>query len=192
MIFKQLDAGWDRNFAYFVADEDSREAAVIDPGSSPEEVLNLLQASDLRLKYIVNTHDHPDHTRGNSVLASSTKAQIAMHELAQSPHDVDLKDGDVINLGTLELHIIHTPGHTKDSICILAEGELITGDTLFVGSVGRTWSEQGAREECSSIRDKLMKLDPKTRVWPGHNYGPRPSSTIGDELRENPSVSHSA
>ena len=188
MIFKQINAGWDRNFSYLIADEDSKEAAIIDPGSSPEEVVNLLQGNDLTLKYIINTHDHPDHTGGNAVLTDSTKARVAMHETARSPRDVDLKDGDIVNHGKLEMHIIHTPGHTKDSICILVENELVTGDTLFVGKVGGTGSEQDAREEYDSIHNKLMKLDPKTRVCPGHDYGPRPSSTIEDELRENPFI----
>jgi len=188
MIFKQLSAGGDRNFSYFIADKTPGEAAIVDPGPSTDEVMELIKVNDLNLKYIINTHDHYDHTGGNSTLAKSTGAQIAMHRLAHSKHNIDLKDGDILNLGSLTMRIIHTPGHTSDSICILVENELVTGDTLFVGKVGGTGFGQDARDEYDSLHEKLMKLPPDTRVWPGHDYGVRPSSTIGDELRENPFI----
>jgi glyoxylase-like metal-dependent hydrolase (beta-lactamase superfamily II) len=111
-----------------------------------------------------------------------------MHESARSTHDIDLADGMSLPFGTTVLHIIHTPGHTPDSICILAGGDLITGDTLFVGKVGGTGFGADARSEYESLHGKLMTLPPDTRVWPGHDYGVRPSSTIGDELLENPFI----
>ena len=188
MIFKQFNAGGDRNFSYVVGDELSGETSVIDSGLSPEAVLKFIKENGLRLKYIINTHDHFDHTGGNSLLAKSTGAKIAMHETARSPHDIELKDGDILKLGSLSMRIIHTPGHTSDSICVLAGKELVTGDTLFVGKVGGTGYGQDARDEYESLHDKLMKLPPDTRVWPGHDYGIHPSSTIGDELKENPFI----
>ena len=188
MIFKQLNAGGDRNFSYIIADEKSKEAAVIDPGLPLSEVTRFLTGKGLKLKYIINTHDHYDHMGGNKVLAETTGAKIAMHESAYSAHDIDLKDGDVLNLGTTPLRIIHTPGHTSDSICIYAGNELVTGDTLFVGKVGGTGYGQDARNEYNSLHDKLMTLPSETGVWPGHDYGVLPSSTIGDELRENPFI----
>jgi len=188
MIFKQFNAGGDRNFSYVVGDELSGETSVIDPGISPREVLKFIEGNGLKLKYIINTHDHFDHTGGNSFLAKSTGAKIAMHESARSPHDIELKDGDTLKLGSLSMRIIHTPGHTSDSICILAGKELVTGDTLFVGKVGGTGYGQDARDEYESLHEKLLKLPPDTRVWPGHDYGVRPSSTIGDELKENPFI----
>ncbi len=190
MIFRQLNAGGDRNFSYFSADELTKEAAVIDPGIYPDEVLNFIEQNGYKLKYIINTHDHFDHTGGNAVLVNRTGAQIAMHENAHSRHDIDLKDGDEFCLGSLSLSVIHTPGHTHDSLCILVEKELVTGDTLFVGKVGGTGYGQDARDEYNSLHEKLMKLPPETRVWPGHDYGVRPSSTIGDELKENPFILH--
>ena len=188
MLFKQLNAGGDRNFSYVIAYESSGETSVIDPGLSPEAVLKFIKENGLRLKYIINTHDHFDHTGGNSLLAKSTGAKIAMHETARSPHDIDLRGGDILKLGSLSIRIIHTPGHTPGSICVLAGKELVTGDTLFVGKVGGTGYGQDARDEYKSLHEKLMKLPPDTRVWPGHDYGVRPSSTIGDEIKENPFI----
>jgi len=188
MICAQIRSGGDRNFSYVIADESSREAAVVDPGSPPEDELRFLERNRLTLHYIINTHDHFDHTGGNAALVRKTCAPVAMHESARSTHDIDLADGMSLPFGTTVLHIIHTPGHTPDSICILAGGDLITGDTLFVGKVGGTGFGADARSEYESLHGKLMTLPPDTRVWPGHNYGVRPSSTIGDELRENPFI----
>lgn len=188
MFFKQLKAGGDRNFSYIIADETTCEAAVIDPASSPDEELSVLKQRGLTLKYIINTHDHFDHTGGNVFLAERTGAKIAMHESARSHCDIGMGDGDVLLLGSLGLKIIHTPGHTYDSICILVEKELVTGDTLFVGKVGGTGYGSDARDEYDSLHNKLMTLPADTRVWPGHDYGVRPSSTIGDEKCENPFI----
>lgn len=188
MLFRQLQAGGDRNFSYVIADEISGHAAVIDPGDPPNSELQVIRSGSFKLIYIINTHDHFDHTGGNLALAAETGAEIAMHESSHSKHDIELHDGDVLNLGSIPMKIIHTPGHTPDSICILAGDELITGDTLFVGKIGGTGLGRDARDEYDSIHSRLMTLPPETRVWPGHNYGVRPSSTIGDELRTNPFI----
>lgn len=188
MTVLQLDGGGDRNYSYLVADEGTKEAAIIDPGGPPTSETMALAKGGYSLRYIINTHDHFDHTGGNRALAEATGAPVAMHASAQSHHDIELQDGDTLPLGGEELRILHTPGHTPDSICILAGGDLITGDTLFVGKVGGTGFGQDARDEYASLHDKLMVMPPETRVWPGHNYGVRPSSTIGDELRENPFI----
>ncbi len=188
MIFKQMDGGGDRNFSYLIAADSLKKAVVIDPGINPNDILHFIDTYGFKLKYIINTHDHFDHTGGNALLAKRTGAQIAMHENAHSRHDIDLKDSGVLNLGSLLMMIIHTPGHTRDSICIHVGNELITGDTLFVGKVGGTGYGQDALDEYNSLHEKLMKLPPETRVWPGHDYGVRSSSTIGDELKENPFI----
>ena len=188
MILKQINAGGDRNFSYIIADEQTGEVAVVDPGGNPTNEQAFLKDKNLKLKYIINTHGHYDHTGGNSILAQVTGAEIAMHEYAGQGCDIGLRDGDVLKLGSLDLHIIHTPGHTNDSICILVEKEVVTGDTLFVGKVGGTGFGNDARDEYKSLHEKLMSLPEDTRVWPGHDYGVRPSSTIGGELRENPFI----
>ncbi|HUT63942.1 MAG TPA: MBL fold metallo-hydrolase [Anaerolineae bacterium] len=188
MFFKQIMAGGDRNFSYIVADELTGEAAVIDPGMGAEEILLCLGNNGLTLMYIINTHAHFDHTAGNTMLSRHTGAKIAVYTSATPRKDLGLSDGDELKLGSLNLRIIHTPGHTEDSICVLAGKELMTGDTLFVGKVGGTGYGKDARSEYESIHNKLMTLPPETRVWPGHDYGVRASSTIGDEKRENPFI----
>ena len=189
MLFTQIRAnGGDRNFSYVIGDEQSREAAVIDPGFPPEPEWDYLEAERLRLRFIISTHDHSDHTGGNRILAARTSARVALHESARSEHDLPLHDGDSLRLGSLELRVIHTPGHTIDSICILVEGDLFSGDTLFVGKVGGTGFGEDARMEYDSLHRRLMALPPEVRVWPGHDYGVRPYSTIGDERRENPFI----
>ncbi|MHB9028435.1 MAG: hydroxyacylglutathione hydrolase family protein [Candidatus Latescibacterota bacterium] len=188
MILEQIPAGGDRNFSYGVADEDSHEAAVVDPGFPPARELDFLQRNGLILRYIINTHGHSDHTGGNEMLAAQTGSRIAVHASSRLRHDIDLRDGDVLRLGNTELHIIHTPGHTADSLCILVQGNLITGDTLFVGKVGGTGYGRDARDEYESLHRKLLTLPPETHILPGHDYGVRPSSRIGDELRENPFI----
>ncbi|MBT4483084.1 MAG: MBL fold metallo-hydrolase, partial [Candidatus Latescibacteria bacterium] len=110
MIFKQIKAGGDRNFSYIIADEQTGEAAVIDPGGNPVNEQAILKDKNLKLKYIINTHGHYDHTGGNSILAQVTGAEIAMHESAGQGQDIGLRDEDVLKLGSLDLHIIHTPG----------------------------------------------------------------------------------
>ena len=189
MLFTQIRAmDGDRNFSYVIGDESSREAAVIDSGSPPETEWKYLDKERLLLRYIISTHDHYDHTGGNRILAARSGARIALHASARSEHDLPLRDNDILKLGALELRVIHTPGHTPDSICILAGENLCTGDTLFVGKVGGTGYGDDARMEYESLHQRLMTLPPEIRVWPGHDYGVRPSSTIGDELRENPFI----
>ena len=100
--------------------------------------------------------------------------------------DVPVDDGDTLALGELEVKFIHTPGHSDDHICVLCEDKLVSGDCLFVGKVGGTDLGDGARREYESLHNKLMVLPPETEVWPGHDYGVAPSSTIGHELETNP------
>ena len=182
MIFEQIPIEHDRNFAYIVADEETKEAALVDPGYGGEQLVGLIEQKTLGLKYVINTHAHPDHTSDNEIVIRATGAKLAAFGAGDEP----VKDGDVLNVGGLELKMIHTPGHTPGDICILVENKLITGDTLFVGKVGGTGYGDDARIEFESLHRLLNTLDDAVEVWPGHDYGVRPSSTIGDERRENP------
>ena len=150
--------------------------------------LSFFRQKGFELIYIINTHDHFDHTGSNAFLVKSTGAKIAMHRLACSYHDIDLEDGDILSLGKIELHIIHTSGHTPDSICILTGKELISGDTLFVGKVGGTGFGRDAFYEYESLYNKLMTLSPDIRVWPGYDCGVCPYFTISDEKSQNPFI----
>lgn len=182
MIFEQIPVGGDRNFSYLIGDEESREAAIVDPGHSPEKLVGRAQHLGLRVVYVLNTHGHADHTGGNDAVLRKTGARLA----AFARGDLPVRDGDVLRLGSVEIRVLHTPGHTTDSVCLLAGGKLVTGDTLFVGKIGGTHDETSARAEHESVWKKLCTLPLETEVWPGHDYGVRPSSTIGEELRSNP------
>ncbi len=186
MLFEQVRTGGDRNFGYFLAEGPGGCAAVVDPSGAPELFFELLDNHRCELKYVICTHDHHDHTGGIKELARRSQALIVMHKLTGDRADLPVEDGEVLDLCRLKLKIIHTPGHTEDCICILAGDILITGDTLFVGKVGGTDLGAGARAEYDSLHNKILTLPDETKIFPGHDYGIAPSSTVGNERRTNP------
>jgi len=185
-FFKQIQQHGD-NFSYIIADEDTKEAAVVDSSFNAEEIINLLSVEKLDLKYVINTHGHSDHTAGNTELTSIFPAKIVAHKLSRVNFDVAVEDGDLLTVGRIQIKVIHTPGHTVDSICLLVDNEkLLTGDTLFVGECGRTDLAGGSSKSMyDSLFNKLMKLDDAVEVYPGHDYGVKTSSTIGEEKKFN-------
>lgn len=186
MIFYQIRAGGDRNFAYLAGDEESREGALFDPPADASRYLPLVEQHNLDIRYCVATHGHSDHTWGLKAAAKQLEAKtVAFHSSTVRPA-VPVRHGDTLPLGSLTLAIIHTPGHTDDSICILVEDKLITGDTLFVGKVGGTDFGEEARNEWESLRTRILTLDDHIQVYPGHDYGVAPVSTIGNERATNP------
>jgi glyoxylase-like metal-dependent hydrolase (beta-lactamase superfamily II) len=185
MIFHQIDAGGDRNFAYLVGDRDGGSGALIDPPPNANRYQKLVDQHQLGIEYVIVTHGHGDHTWGVSEAVERFDCKTVAHKSMLLTLDLPVDDGDIITLGELELEIIHTPGHSEDAICVLCGDKLITGDTLFVGKVGGTDLGEGARKEWDSLH-KLMKLDSGIEVWPGHDFGDAPSSTIGHELKNNP------
>ncbi|MCS7142117.1 MAG: MBL fold metallo-hydrolase [Candidatus Nitrosocaldus sp.] len=186
MILRQIKVGRMANFTYIVGDEDSRLAAVIDPSWELERVLDELKRSNLRLTYIINTHTHFDHVLGNEQLKALTGARVVMHKNSQLEKDVAVDDNDLITLGSLSMRVLYTPGHSKDSICLLVENRLFTGDTLFVGSCGRVDLPGGDAGELYESLRRIASLDECLEVYPGHDYGREPYSTIGKEKRSNP------
>lgn len=189
MIVRQIPIGDMDNFAYLVGCEATGRAAAIDPGTQPERLLDAARAEQWTIVAIVNTHRHADHIAGSAELKRLTGARIHMHPLdaAACPEtDVHLSEGDTLEVGRIVFHVVHTPGHTPGGICLLAEGQLFTGDTLFVGDSGRTDLPGGHRPTLgASIRRLMTTLPEDTVVWPGHDYGPTPSSTLGWEKRHN-------
>ncbi len=186
MIFKQIQQHSD-NFSYIIADEATRETAVVDSSFNAGEIIRVLNAERLTLKYVVNTHGHSDHTAGNTELLSVFNAQTVAHKLSRLDADIRVDDGDTIRVGSVPIKVIYTPGHTPDGICLLVDNKkLLTGDTLFVGECGRTDLPGGnSRILYDSLFNKLLKLADDIEVYPGHDYGPKPSSTIGEQRRTN-------
>ncbi len=186
MFFRQVQQHGD-NFSYIIADDTTREAAVVDSSYNAGKITSMLTAENLKLKYIINTHSHSDHTAGNPELQSISGARIIAHKLSRVNADVKVDDGDVISIGSIPVRVIHTPGHAPDSICLLVDKKkLLTGDTLFVGECGRTDMPGGnSKSMYNSLFHKILKLNDDVEVYPGHDYGPKPSSSIGEEKRSN-------
>jgi hydroxyacylglutathione hydrolase len=186
MFFKQIQQHGD-NFSYIIADEFTGDAAVIDSSYNAGEIIRVIKAKDLQLKYVINTHSHSDHTAGNQELSSIFGAKIVAHKLARTIFDIAVDDGDIINVGSIPVKVIYTPGHTPDSLCLLVDKKkLLTGDTLFVGECGRTDLPGGnSTSMYKSLFHKLLKLSDDVEVYPGHDYGSKPVSTIGEERRSN-------
>ena len=186
MYVEQVPTGGDKNFGYVIADEDSRQAALVDPSYAPGRLVERIAELGYALRYVLITHDHFDHTNGNEAVTKATGAKIVMHKGAPSRPDVAVGDGDTLELGSLTIRTIHTPGHTPDSVCYLVEDALFTGDTLFVGKVGGTDLSMTARQEYESLHRKIMTLPPDTRIYPGHDVGVQPTSTVRHERETNP------
>ncbi len=189
MIIKQLETGYLDNFCYLLGCESTRKALVIDPGTDVERILSVADKEGLEIVTIVNTHAHGDHTAGNAELQSLTGANIIIHALDADGYpeaDILIIDEETFQFGDITFDVIHTPGHTPGGICLYAQGNLFTGDTLFVGDSGRTDLPGGDhRLLISSIKEKLLILPDNTRVCPGHG----PMTTIGDEKAHNPFLS---
>jgi glyoxylase-like metal-dependent hydrolase (beta-lactamase superfamily II) len=186
MKVHQFQVGNMENFTYILEDEESGEAIILDPSWNLDEIQKETVRRDLKIKYIVNTHHHFDHTLGNEAMAKETTAQILQHESSTLKHDISLVDRQKIKFGNSELTVFHTPGHSKDSICLVGDGKIFTGDTLFVGNCGRVDLPGGsARELYHSLFDILGKMDENLVLYPGHNYGSTPVSTLGKEKQNN-------
>ena len=201
MFLKQLQVGHMAVFAYIISDMESGEGIVVDPGANIDGILSEARNNRVNIKYIINTHGHVDHIAGNAELKEKTGAKIIIHEgdadmmishpfvimrmfraKPSPPADVRVNDGDTIEVGSVKLDVIHTPGHSPGSISLYTEGYVLTGDTLLVESVGSTELIGGSREALySSIREKLLTLPDDTIILPGHNIGRNSTSTIQHE-----------
>ena len=186
MFFRQIKQHGD-NFSYIIAHEQTCEAAVVDSSYNTDEILKTIKTQNLQLKYIINTHGHSDHTAGNTELKTALNAKIVAYKQSKPPRDIVVEDGDELHVGSITLKVIYTPGHTPDGICLLVDNQkLLTGDTLFVGECGRTDLPGGNTALLyQSLFGKILKLDDGIEVYPGHDYGAKPSSTIGIERKTN-------
>jgi glyoxylase-like metal-dependent hydrolase (beta-lactamase superfamily II) len=205
MIHEILAVGPLQCNCHILADKASKEAVVVDPGDDADEILRRLKG--YKVLALLHTHCHFDHMTATREVAEATGAEILIHESDKAYYDSlakqyqmfrmpfrgsdplpvkrFLKDGDRISFGKQELRVLHTPGHTQGSCCFHAEGTLLSGDTLFQRSIGRTDLPGGnTEEELASIRTKLYTLDPETVVYPGHGD----KTTIEEERSENPFI----
>jgi len=175
-----------QNFTYVLEDEETSQAIILDPSWDLGEVKRVIEKNNLKIKYIVNTHHHFDHTLGNELMSKETGAKIIQYSTSTLRHDISVSDGDKIRFGNSELDVLYTPGHSKDSMCLVGDGKIFSGDTLFVGTCGRVDLPGGdARDLYRSLVGILRKLDDNLLMYPGHNYGTTPTSTIGEQKRMN-------
>ena len=186
LIFEQIRAGGDRNFGYLVGDRDARRGILIDPSYSPDLFVDRARAQDLTITHIINTHGHSDHVNGNARAKELTGAPVAAHPLLHP--DVALGDREELAVGSLRFVTFHVPGHSPDHLTIYqpAHQILLTGDLLFVGKIGGTGTDDDAADEWDSLQRLLAEIPDAATVWPGHDYGVRPSSTIALEKSTNP------
>jgi len=188
LVFEQIRAGGDRNFGYILGDRKSRACALIDPSYSPDVFVARAREQGLTVTLIVNTHGHPDHTNGNGQAVALTGAQVAAHPRCPVSADIPLADGQDLAVGSLALRAFHVPGHSVDHLALYQPDYrlLVTGDLLFVGKVGGTENEADSRTEWKSLQQLLASVPDDATVWPGHDYGARPASTIALEKATNP------
>lgn len=194
---------------YVLGCSQTRQGMLIDPAGPDEAVARLIDHHHLSIRWLVNTHGHPDHTAGNDYWSARTGAATVIHELdwqffstpamqqaAQaegfpplSRIDRLVHDGDHLSLGRFDFLVLHTPGHSPGSICLYTPGHLFTGDTLFVDNAGRTDLPGGSLATLvASIQEKLLPLPDDTIIWPGHDYGDTPTSTLGEQKQTNPYI----
>ena len=195
-----LTIGPDRVRTYVTACRRTGQCAVIDPGGDTARLCGLIAENGLSARYILNTHGHGDHVLGNRDLKTALNVPVCMHgkdedffggqfNQADARIDIRLAHGDRLPLGECTVQVIHTPGHTPGSVCFLSGNHLFTGDTLFVGDAGRTDLPGGSLTKLvASLEKHIISLPEDTVIWPGHDYGETPTSTIGREKRENPYI----
>ena len=188
---------------YVAACAKTMKGVIIDPGGEDEKIFDYIESRKILPQVILNTHGHHDHVFSNAVMAEKYGIQVFMHKkdrkffqesVKDSPAviqkcysvDRDLHHNDRLEIGNLDIRVIHTPGHTPGSVCYYMADCLFSGDTIVVGDAGRTDLPGGSLDDLiQSIKNRIMTLPPKTRIFPGHDYGPTPYSTIEREIKEN-------
>jgi len=205
MIIEQIIVTGMAVFCYLVVDESTKEAVLIDPAGDFERIFEKIDKHNAKIKYIINTHGHYDHTSGNNYIMEKTKAKLLIHkndlkffrgfsqqniedfsskEKNQDAQILLLKHNDSIDIGNTKLWVIHTPGHSSGSISLYCNDNIFTGDTLFTEGVGRTdLPDSSERDLIDSIKNKILSLPDHTKIWPGHHYGRKPSSTVAEQKK---------
>ncbi len=192
LYFKQIELGPLQNFVYLIGSLETREAAVVDPAWDVPRILEIARQDEMRITTAIITHTHFDHINGVGDLLKATDAKVVVHkkELNDVPVSASnlkgLEGGDEISIGPIKLSVLHTPGHTPGSQCFLLGDRLIAGDTLFIGGCGRCDLPGGDAEQMYHSLSRLSRMDDQVIVHPGHNYAPKPTSTLQEEKSYNP------
>ncbi|MGM0368795.1 MAG: MBL fold metallo-hydrolase [Bacillota bacterium] len=200
LVVGEMDAN-----CYILADEDTTEGIVIDPGGSADKIMDVIQKNNLDIKYVVNTHGHIDHIAANKEIIEATTAPLLIHQadanflkdselnlsafLSSSPIDIPSADelleaGSRISFGQFDLEVLHTPGHTKGSICLVGDNYLFSGDTLFCNGIGRTDLATGSRKNLNQSLIEIARLKQGLTVYPGHGS----AATLAEIQEVNPYI----
>lgn len=203
LYFKQIEMGPMQNYVYLIGSLETRKVAVVDAAWEIDEILRLAAQDDMEVTHAFVTHTHPDHVGGRFAgkeiegveeLLSKCKAKVIVHKAEAeflkglSASDIiKAESGDKVDVGGIEIQLLHTPGHTPGSQCFLVDNRIVSGDTLFIGSCGRIDLPGSDPEQMYySLTQKLMALPDETVLFPGHNYSAQSTSTMGDEKQHNP------
>ena len=181
----QIPASEGANFSYLVYCPETLKGVAVDPSFTPQALLDVAVEKGVEITLLINTHGHRDHIAGNGDILLATGAELAAHPADVPNADRPLADGDIIEVGNGQIEILHTPGHSPGSIVLRSDDAVITGDTLFVSRCGRADLPGSDVNQMYQSLQRLKQLPSATRVFPGHDYGPQPVSTIGLELEQN-------
>jgi len=203
IYFKQIEMGPMQNFVYLIGSTETRKVAVVDAAWEIDRILRIAAEDEMEITHTFVTHTHPDHVGGKfanveiegvTELLSRCKAKVVVHKAeaeflkALSPSDIiKAESGDKIDVGGVEVQLLHTPGHTPGSQCFLVDNRIVSGDTLFIGACGRVDLPGSNPEQMYySLTQKLMALPDGMILFPGHNYSATPTSTMGEQKKTNP------
>ena len=187
MIFEQVATGGCQS--YILGCPETHAGVLIDPALRQiDHYIGLATRDGLRIRYVIDTHTHADHFSASRELGKMLSVPVVMHRFSPAPYaDFRLEDGEILRIGNMRLQALHTPGHTRDSMCLTVGDRIFTGDTLLIGGTGRTDLPTGDPEALHhSLFEVVLKLAPETLVYPAHDYKGRTHSTIGAELESNP------
>ncbi|MFQ5475203.1 MAG: MBL fold metallo-hydrolase [Candidatus Nanoarchaeia archaeon] len=193
-MLKQFRIGGMQNFCYIIGEN---EVAVVDPGFDADIILD--EIADRKVKFVILTHTHFDHTGSLNELMfklseKGQEPEIVIHDCKKDSYEdytvKPVKNNDIIEVDDIKITVLHTPGHTPGSICLLFDDNLITGDTIFVEGCGRTDLPGGNTEEMFESIQRIKELPDDIKIWPGHDYGSIPQSTVKHEKDKNPYFRH--
>jgi glyoxylase-like metal-dependent hydrolase (beta-lactamase superfamily II) len=185
LLVRQIAVGPMANFVYLVVDEKSKEAMAVDSGWETGPIVGAAKAEGAKVMYAVATHGHYDHVTTLGDLAKTLGAKVVAHKDSAIDCDLRVDDGDVLRLGKSEVRVLYTPGHTEDSVCLYDGKEVFTGDTLFVGTIGK-FDRAGLSAIYDSLYRIILGLPPSTVMYPGHDYGEVTHRTLAEERTSNP------